>query len=101
MGQHAARRLLAGDGPGEAFAPVPYFWTDQYDTKLQLVGRAAPDDTVQVVEGSLDERRFVAIIGRGDRLVGAVGMNRPPAVMRWSARIADRMSWGEARQLAE
>ncbi|MDZ7679072.1 MAG: FAD-dependent oxidoreductase [Acidimicrobiales bacterium] len=101
MGQHAARRLLAGDGPGEPFAPVPYFWTDQYDTKLQLVGRAGPDDAVEVVDGSLDERRFVAIIGRGDRLVGAVGMNRPPAVMRWQSRIAERMSWDEALALAE
>ena len=101
MGQHAARRLLAGDGPGEAFAPVPYFWSDQYDHKLQLVGRAAPDDVVELVDGSYDERRFVAIIGRGGRLVGAIGMNRPPAVMRWSARIATGMSWDDARQLTE
>lgn len=101
MGQHAARRLLAGDEPGEPFAPVPYFWSDQYDRKLQMVGRAGPDDTVEVVEGSFDERRFVAIVGRGDRLIGAVAMNRPPAVMRWSARIADRMVFAEALTLAE
>lgn len=99
MGQHAARRLLAGDGPGEPFAPVPYFWSDQYDRKLQLVGRVAPDDLVEVVEGSIEDRRFVAIIGRGDRLVGAFGMNRPPAVQKWSARIADGMSWYDAREL--
>jgi 3-phenylpropionate/trans-cinnamate dioxygenase ferredoxin reductase component len=99
MGQHAARRLLAGDGPGEPFAPVPYFWSDQYDRKLQLVGRVAPSDLVEVVEGSVDERRFVAIIGRGERLVGAFGMNRPPAVQKWSARIADGMSWYDAREL--
>jgi 3-phenylpropionate/trans-cinnamate dioxygenase ferredoxin reductase component len=100
MGQHAARRLLAGDGPGEPFDPVPYFWSDQYDRKLQLTGRVAADDTVEVVEGSLDERRFVALIGRGDRLVGAFAINRPPAIPRWSQRIADGISWDEARQLA-
>jgi 3-phenylpropionate/trans-cinnamate dioxygenase ferredoxin reductase component len=101
MGQHAARRLLAGGGAGEPFAPVPYFWSDQYDRKLQLAGRAAPDDTVEVVEGSFDERRFVALIGRGDRLVGAFAMNRPPAIPRWTQRIADGISWDEARQLVE
>jgi 3-phenylpropionate/trans-cinnamate dioxygenase ferredoxin reductase component len=101
MGQHAARRLLAGDGPGEPFAPVPYFWSDQYDRKLQLTGRVAAGDTVEVIEGSFDERRFVALIGRGDRLVGAFAMNRPPAIARWSQRIADGLSWAEALQFAE
>lgn len=100
MGQHAARRLLAGDGPGEPYAPVPYFWSDQYDRKLQLVGRVAAGDTVEVVEGSVEERRFVALIGRGDRLVGAFAMNRPPAVPRWTPRLADGISWTEALVLA-
>lgn len=99
MGQHAAKRLLAGDGPGEPFAPVPYFWSDQYDRKIQLMGRASPTDRIEVVEGSLSERRFVAIVGRGDRLVGAIGMNRPPAVMAWAARIGDKMSFEEALNL--
>lgn len=101
MGQHASRRLLAGDGPGEPFTPVPYFWSDQYDRKIQMAGRARPDDVIEVVEGSFDERRFVAIIGRGDRLVGVIAMNRPPAIPRWTARIADRMSLAEARSLAD
>ena len=34
----AARRLLAGDD-GEPFAPVPFVWSDQYDRKIQTVGR--------------------------------------------------------------
>lgn len=100
MGQHAARRLLTAEDLGEPFAPVPYFWSDQYDRKIQLVGRAGPSDRLEVVEGSLAERRFVAIVGRGDRLVGAIGMNRPPAVMGWSARIAEGMSFVDALRLA-
>lgn len=100
MGQHAARRLLAGGGPGEPFAPVPYFWSDQYDRKIQLVGRAGPTDQLEVVEGSFADRRFVAIVGREGRLVGAIGMNRPPAVMAWSARIAEGISFADALSLA-
>ena len=58
QGTAAARRLLAGDGGGEPFAPVPWFWSDQYDRKIQLAGRSGPDDEVVVVTGSPDERRF-------------------------------------------
>lgn len=102
MGQHAARRLLAGDdGTDLAYAPVPYFWSDQYDRKIQLVGRAGPDDDIEVVDGSMDERRFVALIGRGGRLVGAFGMNRPPAVQRWRGPLEESISWDDALRLAE
>ena len=38
MGAHAARTLLAGDAGGEPFMPVPWFWSDQYDRKIQLAG---------------------------------------------------------------
>ena len=34
----AARSLLAGPDKAEPFAPVPYFWSDQYKTKIQFVG---------------------------------------------------------------
>ncbi|MET0804970.1 MAG: FAD-dependent oxidoreductase, partial [Acidimicrobiales bacterium] len=64
QGAAAARRLLAGDEPGERFEPVPWFWSDQYDRKIQLAGRSGPDDLVRVVHGSVDERRFVALFGR-------------------------------------
>ena len=30
--------------PGEPFAPVPWFWSDQYDRKIQLAGRVRPTD---------------------------------------------------------
>src|SRR5690606_34526803 len=46
MGAYAGRRLLAGDGPIEPFTPVPWFWSDQYDRKLQLAGRSSAGDEV-------------------------------------------------------
>ena len=61
-----------------------------------LVGGVVDD----VVDGSVEERRFVALIGRGERLVGAFALNRPPAIPRWSQRIADGLGWADALELA-
>ena len=102
MGAHAARTLLAdlAGARGEPFAPVPWFWSDQYDRKIQLAGRSGADDTVEVVSGSVEERRFVALYGRGGRLVGVLGMNQPAKVMRWRALIEEGWPWDEALALA-
>jgi 3-phenylpropionate/trans-cinnamate dioxygenase ferredoxin reductase subunit len=97
QGAHAARRLLHGDSKGaEAYEPVPWFWSDQYDRKIQLAGRSGPGDEVAIVEGSLEERRFVALYGRVGRLVGVLGFNRPAQVMRYRQLIAAGTSWEDA-----
>ncbi|MEO6627519.1 MAG: FAD-dependent oxidoreductase [Aquihabitans sp.] len=96
MGAHAARRLLEGDGPGTPYTPVPWFWSDQYDRKLQLAGRAGPDDRMEVVAGSIAERRFCALYGRGDRVVGALAMNMPAQVVRYRRAIETGLQWDEA-----
>jgi NADPH-dependent 2,4-dienoyl-CoA reductase/sulfur reductase-like enzyme len=100
QGTEAARRLLAGDNAAEPFAPVPWFWSDQYDRKIQLAGRSGPDDEVAVVTGSPAERRFAAIYGRAGRIVAVLGFNRPRHVMQYRRLIARGASWGEALSLA-
>lgn len=95
QGGHAAATLLAGDG-AEAFTPVPWFWSDQYDRKIMLAGRPAGADEVRIVEGSLDDRRFVALYRRGDRVAAVLGMNRPAPLARWRLRLADGAGWDEA-----
>jgi NADPH-dependent 2,4-dienoyl-CoA reductase/sulfur reductase-like enzyme len=93
QGAHAARRLLGDTRPYE---PVPWFWSDQYDRKIQLAGRSGPTDEVRIVDGSVDERRFVALFGRAGRLVGVLGMNRPRPVMQYRQLIADGTSFEDA-----
>ena len=94
QGSHAARRLL--DEAVGPFTPVPWFWSDQYDRKIQLAGRVRGDDEVRVVTGSVDERRFAAIYGRAGRIVGVLGFNRPRHVMRYRALIEQGASFDEA-----
>ena len=83
---------------GEAvpFTPVPWFWSDQYDRKIQLAGRSSPEGKVEIVTGSLEERRFAAIYEREGKLVGVLGMNRPRHVMQYRQLIVDGASWQEA-----
>ncbi|WP_421118800.1 NAD(P)/FAD-dependent oxidoreductase [Aquihabitans daechungensis] len=96
MGAHAARRLLAGDDGGEPFAPVPFFWSDQYDRKIQLAGRVRPTDQIEVVAGSLADRRFCALYGREGRVGGALTMNMPARVIRYRRQIAEGLGWDDA-----
>lgn len=93
---HAALRLLEPDDDARAFAPVPWFWSDQYDRKIQMAGRIRSSDHSQLVTGSFDERKFAVLFGRNDRLVGVVGFNRPRHVMRYKSMIADGMSFANA-----
>ena len=103
QGDAAARNLLrrARGEAAEPFAPVPYFWSDQYDTKIQFVGRCAPDDEVRVVAGSVQERKFVAAYGRAGRLVACLGFSMPRKVMQFRRLLAESASWEDALALAE
>ncbi|MBT2228407.1 NAD(P)/FAD-dependent oxidoreductase [Nonomuraea sp. NEAU-A123] len=95
QGMAAARNLLR-PGARRAFAPVPYFWSDQYDMKIQAHGYLRGHDAIAVVEGDLDERRFVAAYRTGDRLAGALSVGMPPKALRpWRQAIAAGAKWHE------
>lgn len=101
QGRHAARTLVAelGGDEAEAYAPVPWFWSDQYDSKIQMAGRPGPD--VDVVEGSIDERSFVAVYGRDGRVTGVLGIDKARLVVMYRMRIADGLAWEDRRALVE
>jgi len=101
QGAAAAQRLLAGPGDAVDFTPVPYFWSDQYDTKIQFLGRCCPTDEVRVVDGSFDERRFVALFNRDGRLVGALAFSRPRQLMAYRKLLAAKTSFEDALAHAE
>ncbi len=67
----AARNMC---GEAEAYAEIPWFWSDQYDINLQMVG--LPEDWDRVVfRGSAEERKFTALYLKDGRLVGANCVN--------------------------
>jgi len=62
-------------GKPEEHDTVPFFWSDQFDLKMQSVGHVAGYDRV-VYRGSREARAFVAFHLRGDELAFAIGVNR-------------------------
>ncbi|WP_125079518.1 NAD(P)/FAD-dependent oxidoreductase [Mycobacterium sp. P7213] len=65
---------------------VPYFWSDQYDVKIQCLGSPRAGDTVHVVDD--DGRRFLAYYERAGVLVAVVGAGIPEKVRTARAGIA-------------
>ena len=90
---HVARAIC---GDVAAFDPVPYFWSDQYDAKLQCLGFAGLGDEIAVVRGSLDEPKWVALVRTGDRLGGVVGLRSPGQVMKLKPLLAAHTDWTDA-----
>jgi NADPH-dependent 2,4-dienoyl-CoA reductase/sulfur reductase-like enzyme len=74
-----ARFWMTGEGPREPM--VPYFWSDQYGKKLQMLGHPRVDDDVVRVEGSPEEGKWLALYSRGGVVTGIVTLSRPRALM--------------------
>lgn len=83
----AARTLLSGVS---APAPVtaPYFWSDQYQVRIQLAGHVAPGAEPQVVDGDLDSRSFTAVYRREDTPVAVLSLNQPKLFNRLRRTLA-------------
>jgi NADPH-dependent 2,4-dienoyl-CoA reductase/sulfur reductase-like enzyme len=97
QGMAAARNLLAASEARKPFAPVPYFWSDQYDMRIQAYGHLRDHDEVAVVLGDLAERHFVVAYRKDDRLAGVLGVGVTPKVLRgWRQALAAGTSWREA-----
>jgi NADPH-dependent 2,4-dienoyl-CoA reductase/sulfur reductase-like enzyme len=65
---------------------VPYFWSDQYDIKIQCLGEPEADDVVHLVED--DGRKFLAYYERDGVVAGVVGGGMPGPVMKSRGKIA-------------
>jgi 3-phenylpropionate/trans-cinnamate dioxygenase ferredoxin reductase component len=61
QGKSAAAAMIGKPVP---YAEIPWFWSDQYDLKLQIVGLSDRSDEV-VIRGSLADRKFSACYLRG------------------------------------
>ena len=71
--KNAAATLL---GRLQPYRLVPWFWSDQADLKLQMVGDVRVEDEV-VIRGDMSNETFTALFYNGAELTGAQCVNRP------------------------
>jgi NADPH-dependent 2,4-dienoyl-CoA reductase/sulfur reductase-like enzyme len=84
-----AADLLGAEQP---YHPVPYFWTDQFDAKLQIHGLLPADAEVTIVDGEHASRRFVARFSQDGRVTGVLGWNMPKQTRRRRQDVVDALS---------
>jgi NADPH-dependent 2,4-dienoyl-CoA reductase/sulfur reductase-like enzyme len=99
--RHAVSSLLAAPGEAKPFESVPMFWSDQFDIKIQGVGRPKPTDELVLAGGTAESENLIALYGRAGRLVGAVAFNQPPKLIQLRMLIAKRGGVDEALQIAD
>jgi len=92
----AAASLLGGQRP---HAAVPWFWSDQYDLKLQIAGLSSGYDQV-VLRGSTSGRSFAAFYLQEQRLIACDAVNRPQEFMM-AKRLLPRRTHIDAALLAD
>ncbi len=95
-GVAAARSIVAGRSEAPSFVPVPYFWSDQYGIRFQVLGNPRGDDEVEITEGSLEEGKFVALFGRSGRLRAVMAIGKPRQLMGFRPLLHDGSSWDDA-----
>jgi NADPH-dependent 2,4-dienoyl-CoA reductase/sulfur reductase-like enzyme len=75
QGQLAGRNALLAPGERKPYVAPPYFWSDQYDVKIQSLGLPGRADAVDLLESTPDGARRVYGGARNGRLVGIIAIN--------------------------
>jgi NADPH-dependent 2,4-dienoyl-CoA reductase/sulfur reductase-like enzyme len=89
--EQAAAVAEAIVGAGRPYLPIPYFWSDQYGTKIQVHGIITADADGEIVDGDFQERRFVARYVRDGVVTAILGWNMPKQTRLYRPEIGTRI----------
>ena len=67
-------------GDDKTYAAIPWFWSDQYELKLQMVGFSADGDA-QVLRGDMASNQFAIFYLKDGKVVAADAVNSPKEFM--------------------
>lgn len=98
QGAIAAKNLLASlnGTEQEPYAAVPFFWSDQFDARIQCLGRPSANAQVDIVDGSVAEGKWCAIYSVNNRLTAVLGVSKPKLVMPSRALLSKHTTRDEA-----
>jgi 3-phenylpropionate/trans-cinnamate dioxygenase ferredoxin reductase component len=92
----AAKSIAGTLGPDERYEAIPWFWSNQYDLRLQTVGLHLDHDAI-VVRGEPSTRAFAVAYLRAEKLVALDCVNRTKDYMQGKALIASGRPVDRAR----
>ena len=98
QGAAAARNLLAtaAGGDGTPYQAVPFFWSDQYDARIQCLGRPDPRDEVGWCTARWPSAGSSPCTAATGGCEGCSGVSLPKRVMPYRALLARSVSWDDA-----
>jgi 3-phenylpropionate/trans-cinnamate dioxygenase ferredoxin reductase subunit len=73
----AVANMCGGD---KVYASIPWFWSDQYELKLQMVGFSSDGDT-QIIRGDMAANTFAVFYLKDNKIVAADAVNSPKEFM--------------------
>jgi NADPH-dependent 2,4-dienoyl-CoA reductase/sulfur reductase-like enzyme len=81
----AAATLIGAEQ--QAVPVLPSFWTDQHGIQIRGIGLPGAADAGTLVDGAMEDHRFVVTRTRRGRLIGVVAVNNTPALFRYRAEL--------------
>ena len=93
----AAAKIMCGDDT--AYAEVPWMWSDQFDTNLQVAGMPESWDTI-VARGEATSGNFIGFVLQEGKISGAISVNQPRD-LRLARRMMDAGKSYTAEELAD
>jgi NADPH-dependent 2,4-dienoyl-CoA reductase/sulfur reductase-like enzyme len=86
-GQVAGRNARLDPDAREPHTSAPYFWSDQFETKIQSVGLPMLAERIEIVEDDLETGKLLATAERDGRLIAAVGFNNARQINQYRVRL--------------
>lgn len=88
-----AHNVLHEPPEWKPYEAIPYFWSEQYGSRIQFCGRAI--GRLQLIEGDVGDEAFVAVYVHDGAVAGALAVNRGSQLPKLRRLVAAREPWKE------